>query len=121
MAAAVPSSAVTSLPATSSPTTTARSTTRPTTTRPRRSATTTNDDADDVIADRCTNQIDYALDPRSNAEINSVGALTGRCPTPMTARTAAQDPGEAALDACTEQTGMTRDECRADAAAGNAN
>lgn len=33
--------------------------------------------------DRCTNQINYAGDPRSNAEINSIGASTGRCPTPM--------------------------------------
>lgn len=31
-----------------------------------------------------------------------------------------EDPGEAALDACTEQTGMTRQECIADSAAGNA-
>lgn len=34
--------------------------------------------------DRCTNQINYAGDPRSNAEINSIGASTGQCPTPMT-------------------------------------
>ena len=33
--------------------------------------------------DRCTNQIDYAGDARSNAIINSIGASTGRCPTPM--------------------------------------
>jgi len=32
---------------------------------------------------RCTNQIDYAGDLRSNAEINSIGALTGQCPLPM--------------------------------------
>lgn len=38
--------------------------------------------------DRCTNQIDYAGDPRSNAEINSIGASTGKCPAPMTAGTA---------------------------------
>lgn len=40
---------------------------------------------EDVIADRCTNQIDYAGDPRSNAIINGIGANTGKCPTPMTA------------------------------------
>jgi hypothetical protein len=34
---------------------------------------------------------------------------------------AAEDPGEAALEACTEQTSMSRAECIADAAAGNAN
>jgi hypothetical protein len=28
----------------------------------------------------CTNQINYAGDPRSNAEINSIGAQTGYCP-----------------------------------------
>jgi hypothetical protein len=28
----------------------------------------------------CTNQIDYAGDPRSNAEINSIGEQTGYCP-----------------------------------------
>lgn len=32
---------------------------------------------------KCTDQIDYAGDPRSNAEINSIGASTGQCPTPM--------------------------------------
>lgn len=32
---------------------------------------------------RCTDQINYAADPRSNAEINSIGASTGQCPTPM--------------------------------------
>src|SRR4051794_18953905 len=38
--------------------------------------------------DKCTNQIDYSGDPRSNAEINSIGASTGQCPSPMTAGTA---------------------------------
>lgn len=33
--------------------------------------------------DRCTNQIDYANDPRSDAEINSTGELTGQCPEPI--------------------------------------
>ena len=32
---------------------------------------------------RCTNRIDYAGDPRSNAEINSIGAATGYCPEPI--------------------------------------
>ncbi|MGI5129661.1 hypothetical protein ACQEVB_22835 [Pseudonocardia sp. CA-107938] len=30
----------------------------------------------------CTNRIDYAGDPRSNAELNSLGERTGTCPTP---------------------------------------
>lgn len=34
-------------------------------------------------AAKCTNQIDYAGDPRSNAEINSIGATTGICPAPL--------------------------------------
>lgn len=33
---------------------------------------------------KCTDQINYANDPRSNAEINGIGASTGVCPTPMT-------------------------------------
>ncbi|MDQ1201522.1 hypothetical protein [Rhodococcus sp. SORGH_AS_0303] len=33
--------------------------------------------------DRCTNQIDYAGDPRSNAEINSLGETNGVCPAPI--------------------------------------
>lgn len=33
--------------------------------------------------DRCTNQINYAGDPRSNVVINSIGASTGQCPTPI--------------------------------------
>lgn len=32
---------------------------------------------------RCTNRINYAGDPRSNAEINSIGAATGYCPEPI--------------------------------------
>ncbi|MFJ6099359.1 hypothetical protein [Williamsia muralis] len=40
-------------------------------------------DPNAVIMDRCTNQIDYAGDPRSNAEINSIGAQTGQCPAPI--------------------------------------
>jgi hypothetical protein len=33
--------------------------------------------------DRCTNNVNYAGDPRSNAVINSIGASTGQCPTPI--------------------------------------
>ena len=40
-------------------------------------------DPNAVPDDRCTNQIDYAGDPRSNAEINSIGAETGQCPAPI--------------------------------------
>ena len=40
-------------------------------------------DPNAVPDDRCTNQINYAGDPRSNAEINSIGAQTGQCPEPI--------------------------------------
>lgn len=33
--------------------------------------------------DRCTNQINYAGDPRANAIINSIGESTGQCPVPV--------------------------------------
>jgi len=36
-----------------------------------------------ALPDRCTNLINYAGDPRSNAEINSIGAAQGFCPTPL--------------------------------------
>jgi hypothetical protein len=32
---------------------------------------------------KCTNMINYAGDPRSNAEINGIGWSTGTCPTPI--------------------------------------
>ncbi|GAA1948889.1 hypothetical protein [Kitasatospora viridis] len=35
-----------------------------------------------TAGEKCTDQINYAGDPRSNAEINSIGANTGHCPTP---------------------------------------
>lgn len=37
-----------------------------------------------VDYEKCTNRINYAGDPRSNAEINGIGYNTGTCPTPMT-------------------------------------
>jgi hypothetical protein len=94
---------------------------RPTTTTQTTKPVTTNVFGDEVDTRKCTNRIDYAEDPRSNAELNSVGVQTGRCPAPRRARTSAVAPGEAALAACVEQTGMTRTECIADAQAGNAN
>lgn len=61
----IPRSAPTTPTTTKRPTTTMRPTTIPS-----------------VDASRCTNRIDYSNDPRSNALINSIGAETGRCPTP---------------------------------------
>ena len=43
-------------------------------------------------ATRCTDQINYAGDPRSNAEINSIGATTGQCPAPLTGAVIADAP-----------------------------
>ncbi|MER6168007.1 hypothetical protein [Streptomyces violaceorubidus] len=35
---------------------------------------------DQGTGEKCTDQVDYAGDPRSNAEINSIGEDTGTCP-----------------------------------------
>jgi hypothetical protein len=42
--------------------------------------------------DRCTNQINYAGDPRSNAEINSIGGSSGQCPAPILSQAVLSDP-----------------------------
>ncbi|MGV9838018.1 hypothetical protein ACWDUL_27990 [Nocardia niigatensis] len=34
---------------------------------------------------KCTDQINYAGDPRSNAEINRLGEILGHCPDPVSA------------------------------------
>lgn len=36
-----------------------------------------------AAAPRCTDQINYAGDPRSNAILNSIGASTSQCPVPV--------------------------------------
>ncbi|MFF0625118.1 hypothetical protein, partial [Streptomyces sp. NPDC004296] len=41
---------------------------------------------------RCTDQINYAGDPRSNADINTIGEKTGHCPTPEKAGAPANPP-----------------------------
>ncbi|MEZ0381783.1 hypothetical protein ACAG20_02485, partial [Mycobacterium sp. pW045] len=38
---------------------------------------------------RCTNMINYAGDPRGNAEINGIGWQTGECPAPTTGSSSA--------------------------------
>ncbi|GGG04732.1 hypothetical protein GCM10007304_18500 [Rhodococcoides trifolii] len=53
-----------------------------------------------VEAERCTNRIDYADDPRSNAEINSIGESTGVCPQPSTSL---PSPEPVPDDRCTNQ------------------
>jgi hypothetical protein len=34
-------------------------------------------------SEKCTDQINYGADPRSNAEINIIGEQTGICPEPI--------------------------------------
>jgi len=49
--------------------------------------------ASPASAERCTNIIDYTGDPRSNAEINGIGASTGSCPAPLGAGPSSSVPG----------------------------
>ncbi|MFC9654200.1 hypothetical protein ACFTTY_37285, partial [Streptomyces sp. NPDC056937] len=50
----------------------------------------------------CTDQINYAGDPRSNAEINSIGADTGTCPKPQKATKPTGTPNKPGVS-CTDQ------------------
>lgn len=80
--------------ATPAPTTTAAKATK-TTTKPRTATTAKQPSSASDTSYRCTNQIDYSSDPRDNATINSIGAETGKCPTPIKAaapKSAASDP-----------------------------
>ena len=52
---------------------------------------------------RCTNMMTYAGDPRSNAEINSIGDRTGVCPAPLTGA------GKAMPLRCTNMINYARD------------
>ncbi|WP_438472317.1 hypothetical protein [Rhodococcus erythropolis] len=45
---------------------------------------------------KCTDQINYAGDPRSNAEINSIGEQMGSCPAPLSS--GAVEPPEKCTD-----------------------
>ncbi|MEU7639023.1 hypothetical protein AB0C11_23460, partial [Streptomyces sp. NPDC039016] len=51
---------------------------------------------------RCTDQINYAGDPRSNADINTIGEKTGHCPTPEKAGAPANPPKKPGVR-CTDQ------------------
>ncbi|MFE2945778.1 hypothetical protein ACFXHK_01870 [Embleya sp. NPDC059267] len=51
---------------------------------------------------KCTNQINYAGDPRPNAEINSIGEKTGYCPAPKNEGTPSGTPNKAGVK-CTDQ------------------
>ncbi|GHF46734.1 hypothetical protein FHX82_001545 [Amycolatopsis bartoniae] len=56
-------------------------TSHPASTTPTTSTTTTGPTT--TTSGKCTEQIDYGSDPRSNAEINSIGESTGTCPNPI--------------------------------------
>ena len=63
---------------------------------------------------RCTDRINYAGDPRSNAEINSIGQQTGQCPVPITGRhedtpVTPPAPAPAETPRCTDQNDYTGD------------
>lgn len=64
--------------ATSHPSTTTRKAPRTTKAVPAKQPSSASD-----TSYRCTNRIDYSSDPRDNATINSIGAETGKCPTPI--------------------------------------
>ncbi|MGW5787767.1 hypothetical protein ACWEWK_27725 [Streptomyces sp. NPDC003757] len=51
---------------------------------------------------KCTDRRNYAGDPRSNAEINSIGEQTGTCPAPQTDGTVPGTPNQDGVK-CTDQ------------------
>jgi hypothetical protein len=95
-------------------------TARPTTTTSRRTTTTTRRTPSAAECERIAVRSDLA-----NAELRpylrSIGCDDAADGLLVGAAAEEDDPGELALRACTEQTGMTRAECLADIAAGNAN
>lgn len=60
---------------------------------------------------KCTNQIDYAGDPRSNAEINGIGATTGQCPAPMAAGAGGSNSGTKLPPGCNWNTDTGTQAC----------
>ncbi|MFF4835326.1 hypothetical protein [Streptomyces sp. NPDC001315] len=65
---------------TTQPTSSAQPITQPTATSSQGSAHATPSGTPKKPGVRCTDQIDYAGDPKSNAEINTIGEQTGYCP-----------------------------------------
>ncbi|MET0189476.1 MAG: hypothetical protein ABW212_10780, partial [Pseudonocardia sediminis] len=70
------------------PTAAPSTTTTPSATAPA-TTTATRNGAADTSTTRCTDRTNYAGDPRSNAEIDSLGERTGTCPPVRSARPAA--------------------------------
>ncbi|CAL9499885.1 hypothetical protein SUDANB140_03425 [Streptomyces sp. enrichment culture] len=63
---------------------------------------------DTADAAKCTDRIDYAGDPRPNAEINSIGEETGTCPEPQPDGTPSGTPKESGVK-CTDQVNYAGD------------
>ncbi|MEV4043313.1 hypothetical protein [Streptomyces sp. NPDC049744] len=63
---------------------------------------------DRVAGEKCTDQVNYAGDPRSNAEINSIGEETGTCPPVQSAGTPSGTPKEDGVK-CTDQVNYAGD------------
>ncbi|MYS72996.1 hypothetical protein GTY88_21640, partial [Streptomyces sp. SID5926] len=57
---------------------------------------------DQGAGEKCTDRLDYAGDPRPNAEINSIGADTGTCPEPQPGTPSSGTPKEDGVK-CTDQ------------------
>lgn len=63
---------------------------------------------DQGAGEKCTDRLDYAGDPRSNAEINSIGADTGTCPEPQPGTPSSGTPKEDGAT-CTDQVNYAGD------------
>ncbi|MFK4798386.1 hypothetical protein ACI3K5_06815 [Streptomyces sp. MPA0124] len=58
--------------------------------------------------EKCTDQVNYAGDPRPNAEINSIGEETGTCPEPQSGGTPSGTPKQDGVK-CTDQVNYAGD------------
>ncbi|GAA5010660.1 hypothetical protein GCM10023257_67240 [Streptomyces hyderabadensis] len=63
---------------------------------------------DQGTGEKCTDQVNYAGDPRSNAEINSIGEETGTCPPVQSGGTQSGTPKEDGVK-CTDQVNYAGD------------
>ncbi len=63
---------------------------------------------DQGTGEKCTDQVNYAGDPRSNAEINSIGERTGTCPPVQSGGTPSGTPKEDG-EKCTDQVNYAGD------------
>ncbi|MFE0792540.1 hypothetical protein [Streptomyces mutabilis] len=63
---------------------------------------------DQGTGEKCTDRVNYAGDPRSNAEINSIGEQTGTCPPVQSGGTPSGTPKEDGKK-CTDQVNYAGD------------